>query len=305
MNKFKLSILTGLLILGQGLCAQGDEMDELFEDDEDEKAKVIATFKSTHLINAITNETVKKGTVDFRITHRFGNVAGVSGGGHTLLGLDAATNIRFSFDYGITDKFTIGVGRSKSNEHIDGSLKYKLMEEYKGGFPLSIILYANTALTPKANIGDQFPKFSSRLSYVYQAVFTKKLNWRTSIGILPTFLHRNRISNEINPENLAQDKNDLLAIGAMGRFKITQSVGLIAEYFYTFSDFRTNNDTRPYFMPLGVGVEIETGGHVFQINFTNASGIIVNDFIPNSGESWMDGAFKMGFTISRVFGNAK
>ena len=146
------------------------------------------------------------------------------------------------------------------------------------------------------------PRTVSRLSYSYQAIFTKKINWRTSIGLLPTFVHRNRVSNDVNTANESQDQNDLFSMAAMGRFKITQSVGIIAEYFYTVSNFRRNNTDVPYYMPLGVGVEIETGGHVFQVNFTNASGIIYNDFIPNSAESWGSGAFKVGFTISRVFG---
>lgn len=301
MKKIRLTFAALALMVSSVAVAQDDDLDDLFEDDAEEKTKVIAAFKSTHLINAETNETVKKGTLDFRITHRFGNVA-TGNGGHSLLGLDAATNIRFSFDYGISDRFTVGIGRSKTKEHIDGSLKYKLMEQYKGGFPLNIVLYANAALTPEADLGNSYPKFSSRLSYTYQAIFTKKLNWRASIGVLPTFVHRNRVSNEIHPTNGSTDQNDLFSIGAMGRFKVTQSVGIIAEYFYTFSEFRTDNTFRPYYMPLGVGVEIETGGHVFQVNFTNASGIITNDFIPTSGESWLDGAFKIGFTISRVFG---
>lgn len=284
------------------VAAQDDDLMDVFEDQENEKEKVIATFKSTHLINAQTNETVKAKTLDFRITHRFGNIGGPAGGGHTLYGLDNATNIRFSFDYGVTDRLTFGVGRSKIKEHIDGSVKYKIVEQVKGGFPLSIVAYANLAVTPQKDVLGQYPKFTSRMSYAYQAVFAKKINWRASIALLPTLVHRNRIGNEVNPYNGAKDANDVFSMGAMGRFKITQSVGLLAEYFYTFSEFREGNTAIPYYMPLGLGVEIETGGHVFQINFTNAPGIIYNDFIPTTRESWMDGAFKLGFTISRVFG---
>jgi hypothetical protein len=172
----------------------------------------------------------------------------------------------------------------------------------KGGFPLSIVVFANTGLIPRKNIGGRFPTFASRLSYSYQAIFTKKINWRMSVGLLPTFVHRNRVLNDINTANGSQDQNDLFSMAAMGRFKVTQSVAFIAEYFYTVSDFRKNNVDNPYFMPLGVGVEIETGGHVFQVNFTNSSGIIYNDFIPTTSESWGSGAYKIGFTISRVFG---
>jgi hypothetical protein len=302
MNNWK-KLMCGILCLSFAtLEAESDDLEALFDDDDDQPTKVIAAFKSTHLINAETNETVKKKTLDFRITHRFGNIAGESGGAHTLWGIDNATNIRFSFDYGITDNLTVGLGRSKVNEHLDGSIKYKLMEQMKGGFPLSVVVFANIGLIPRANINNLYPNFSSRLSYSYQAIFTKKLNWRTSIGILPTYIHRNRVSNDVNASNGARDQNDLFSVGAIGRFKITQSFGIIAEYFYTFSKFRQHNELLPYYMPLGVGIEIETGGHVFQVNFTNSAGIIYNDFIPTTRESWDSGSFKLGFTISRVFG---
>jgi len=300
MSFWKKGILCACLLSCGSLYSQDDEMEGFFEE-EDKPVKVIATFKSTHLINAETNETVKKKSLDFRITHRFGNIA-EDGAIHTLWGLDNAANIRFSFDYGITDRLTVGFGRSKENEHLDGSIKYKVMEQMKGGFPLSIVVFGNTAINPRKNVNNSLPTFNSRLSFTYQAIFTKKINWRASIGLLPTFVHRNRVSNNVNVSDGSQDQNDLFSIGAMGRFKITQSVGIIAEYFYTVSDFRRNNTDFPYYMPLGVGIEIETGGHVFQVNFTNASGIIYNDFIPNNSSSWTDGDFKIGFTISRVFG---
>ena len=295
---FKIALILGAFSLP--LSAQ-DDLDAFFEEETTEKTPVIATFKSTHLINAHTNETVKKGTFDFRITHRFGDVA-TNGAGHTLLGLDNASNIRFSFDFGITDKLTIGIGRSKTNEHIDGNLKYRFIEQKKGGFPFSVALYANMAVTPRRAISDtDLPKFTSRLSYAYQGIITSKLHWRASVGLLPTFVHRNFVGNTPNPSNNSFDENSLFAIGAMGRFKITQSFAIIAEYFYTFSDYRKNNSSVPYHMPLGVGVEVETGGHVFQINLTNTAGIIANDYIPSSPSNWSDGEFKLGFTISRVF----
>ena len=303
-NNLEMKLPFRTALLASVLCVQlnaQDGMDDFFEEESTEKTPVIATFKSTHLINAPTNETVKKGTLDFRITHRFGDVA-TNGAGHTLLGLDNASNIRFSFDFGITDKLMIGVGRSKTNEHIDGNLKYRFIDQKKGGFPFNIALYANVALTPRRAISEtDLPKFTSRLSYAYQGIITSKLNWRASIGILPTFVHRNFVGNVPNPNNGSFDENSLFAIGAMGRFKITQSIALIGEYFYTFSDYRKDNTAVPYYMPLGIGVEIETGGHVFQMNYTNTSGIIANDYVPNSASNWLDGEFKIGFTISRVF----
>ena len=294
-------LIFGITFLFNSLNAQ-EGLDDVFADEKSEKQKVIATFKSTHLMNAETNETVKAKTLDFRITHRFGNISSTTGGGHTLYGLDNATNIRFSFDYGITDKLTLGFGRSKVNEHLDGSLKYKIMEQEKNGFPLSIVAYANVALNPSKEIGTEFPVFGSRLSYAYQLILTKKFTSRISGGILPTLVHRNYVSSNENVSNGSFDKNDLFSIGAIGRFKITNSCAIVAEYFYTFSEFRQNNTVLPFYAPLGLGVELETGGHVFQINLLNSSGIILNDFIPKTLDNWSKGQFKLGFTISRVFG---
>ncbi|MFM7022617.1 MAG: DUF5777 family beta-barrel protein [Flavobacteriales bacterium] len=287
----------------QSTVAGGDDlMNILGEDAVPEPQKVFATFKSTYLISAQTNETVKRGTLDFRITHRFGDVAGSGGGIHNFYGFDQASNIRFSFEYGVTDRLQLGFARSKVNEHLDASVKYKFVEQMEGGFPLSIVGYSSIALTPKRDLNNEFGTFTNRISYAWQLVATTKVNRELSLGFMPTLVHRNMIHASVNDNNGAEETNDIFSMGVMGRMKLTPSFAIIAEYFYTFSDYRKNNTANPYYMPLGLGVEIETGGHVFQINLTNTSGIIYQDFIPNSSDSWMKGQYKLGFTISRVFG---
>lgn len=285
--------------------AQDSLMDAMGEDEEDKDRKVFATFKSTYLINAQTNESVKAKTLDFRITHRFGDMAGNNGGAHSLFGFDNANNIRFSFDYGVTDRLQLGFGRSKIQELLDGSIKYKIWEQRQKGLPLSFVGYANIALTPRKDFNNEFTAFTDRLSYSYQLIFTSKVNERFSVGLLPTYLHRNLVKYGVNSSNGAHETNGMFAFAAMGRLKVTHSLAFIAEYFYTFSNYRKNNTSNAYYMPLGVGIEIETGGHVFQINLTNTAGIINNDFLVNSGDSWLKGQFKLGFTISRVFGNVR
>ena len=293
------------LLFSMEIFAQDSLMDILNDSQSEEKQKVFATFKSTYLINAQTNETVKKGTLDFRITHRFGDVAGTSGGVHNFYGFDNASNIRFSFDYGISDRLQLGIGRSKVGENVDGSIKYKIIEQVEKGFPLTIVGYANMVFTPRLDLNNEFGDFANRLSYSYQLIATSKISRQFSIGILPTFIHRNMIHAATNPSNGAKETNDIFSTGIMGRLKLTPSFALIAEYFYTFSNFRMNNTASPYYMPLGVGIEIETGGHVFQINLTNTSGIVNQDFIPTSIDSWLKGQYKLGFTISRIFGVAR
>ncbi len=273
------------------------------------REKVFATFKTTKVINAQSTETVKKRGLDFRITHRFGNIgANGGGGGHTLYGLDAVADVRFSFDYGLTDKMTVGVARNKRQENIDGTFKWRFLEQTSDNhIPVTIALYENAAFTPvvaaslysgtinvKENVAHRF-------AYISQLIIARKFNRYLSFELLPTYQHRNFVKASINKDNLKEDSNDLLSLGVAMRLKITKRIGILIDYFHTFSDFRTNNPETPYYDPLAIGIEIETGGHVFHLNFTNASGIIENDFIPNTTEGWTEGAYKFGFNISRVF----
>lgn len=274
--------------------------------------KVIATFKGSKVINMQTTETVKGGTLDFNVSHRFGNIGVQSNGGaHTLYGLDNATDIRISFDYGITDNLTIGVGRSKERELIDGLVKYRILTQTQDNhIPISLAFYGDMSYNPQE--ASQFysgtvaskdfrQKEVHRLAYTSQLILARKFGSRFSMEIVPTYQHRNFVAAFINPENDAEEMNDLFAVGAGARLKLTKRFSIIADYYYTFSEFRTNNPTNPYYNPLAIGVEIETGGHVFHLNFTNASGIIENNYIPYSSDDWLKGGFKFGFNISRVF----
>jgi hypothetical protein len=278
--------------------------------------KVIATFKTSKVINAQSIETVKKGTMDFRVTHRFGNIGTASGGGgHTLYGLDNSTDIRISFDFGITDNLTIGVARSKANELIDGLVKYRFLTQTTDNhIPLSAAFYGDMSYNPQT--ADQFyngvvrtadfhQNDVHRFSYCAQLLLARKFGTRLSIELIPTFQHRNFVLANVNPENGAEETNDLISIGGGFRLKLTKRVSLIADYFYTLSEYRTNNTASPFYNPLAIGIEIETGGHVFHLNFTNATGIIENNYIPYTTDNWLKGGYKFGFNISRVFNLTK
>lgn len=288
-----------LSILSITAFAQDDLLDMLnSEETETAPERVAYTFKATKLINANTIETTKKKTLDFRITHRFGDMQiGEPIGKHTVWGLDNASNIRFSFDYGLTDNISLGIGRSKTNEHIDMSLKFKFLHQVEKGMPISAAYYTNAAISPVANIPND--EFANRWSYVHQLIIASKITRGISLEILPTLVHRNYVTNEVNPENGSVDENDLFALGLGGRFKVSKRVSFVIDYFLPFSEFRTSSND--YYHSLGLGVEIETGGHVFHINVTNSEGIIENDYIPNTRSNWGDGEYKLGFNISRVF----
>ncbi|MCO6500743.1 MAG: hypothetical protein J5I47_10240 [Vicingus serpentipes] len=283
------------------LFAQEDLM-EMLEDEvkqETSKEKIIATFKGTKLINAQTIQTTKKRTLEFNIAHRFGNmdITG-STGKHTLYGLENASNIRFAFDYGLTDNISIGVGRSKMNEHIDGHMKFRFLEQKIKGSPISIAYYTSAAISPIANIPND--DFNNRWSYVHQLIIASKLSRSISLQVLPTLVHRNYVDQTLlHPKNGSSDQNDLFSLGFAGRVKITKRMAFVIDYFLVFSEFRDADNS--FYDPLGIGVEIETGGHVFHINITNSAGIIENDFIPYTSDAWDDGGYKLGFNISRVF----
>jgi len=297
----KTSILLILICSPYLSFCQDDLLDVLKKEHEaiSSPKKINYTFKAIKLINANTIETTKKNTLDFRITHRFGNMKiGEAEGQHTLWGIENASNIRFSFDYGITEKLSIGIGRSKVSEHIDGNIKYRFLEQKVKGLPISAAYFTNAAFSGIANIPGN--KFANRWSYTHQLIIASKITRGISLEILPTLVHRNYIYTKvINPENGSLDKHDLFALGFAGRFKLSNRFAFVADYFIPLSDFRTTSNG--YYHPLGIGIEIETGGHVFHINYTNSAGIIENDYIPSTTSSWGNGEYKAGFNISRVF----
>lgn len=295
-----------LAFLSFTLSAQDDLEKLMLEMDSTPDAKVFATFKAAKIINAQSTETVKKGTMDFRITHRFGNIGENSGGGvHTLYGFDEANDIRLSFDYGITQNLTVGFARSKRFENLDGTLKWRFLEQTRKEIPVSLCLFTNAALSPMkeeqfyAGVSDSFKHaFSHRLSYTTQLIIARKFNSAFSLELLGSYTHRNFVKEDYNSDGEAVT-NGVAAAGIAGRVKISKRSAIVFDYFWPFAAYY--GDRAPLEHPLSIGFEVETGGHVFHLNFTNAAGILESDFIPNTNDDWLDGGFKFGFNISRVF----
>jgi hypothetical protein len=312
MTYKKTLVLISLVASSFGSFSQQDMLSLLDDGSPKTHDKVIATFKGSKLINAQSTETVKTRTCDFSITHLFGNIGVQSNGGvHTLYGLDNVSDVRFGFDFGITNDLTLGIGRSKQSELIDGLVKYRILTQTTDNhIPLSLAFYGDMSYNPQ--LASQFyngidpssnfvPSNAHRASYISQLILARKCGWRLSVELLPTFQHRNYVLASINPTNGAEETNNLLSLGGGFRFKITKRFAIVADYYYTLSKYRMNNGATPYYNPLAVGFEIETGGHVFHLNFTNATGIIENNYLPKTTDSWLKGGFKFGFNISRVF----
>ena len=253
-----------------------------------------ATFKSTRIINGHSVEQMKKKQLEFRISHRFGTL---NGGGYELFGLDHSV-IHFSLEYGLKDWFMLGVGRGSMNKTYDGFAKFKLLRQSSGAkfMPISLSYFASTELNSL-----KFPVrpegtsnyFSSRLTYVNQVLIARKFNQNLSVQITPTYIHRNLVKTDL-------DQNDIFAVGAGARYKLSKRLSVNAEYFYTYNPNAKFLETR-YYNACSVGVDIETGGHVFQIMLTNSQGMREGSFIPQTTGNWMDGDIHLGFNISRVF----
>jgi hypothetical protein len=258
--------------------------------------KAIATFKASKIINLQSSETVKRKNLEFRISHLFGNMGEESGGGiHTLYGFDQSNDIRIAFTYGITDRLNVAFSRFKRDENLEGEIKYKLLEQTTDNkMPLTMTLFANMAYTPKEDPGNEITKSVHRLSYVYQLILAHKFSSSLSLELLGSYLHRNLVD--------PGDDNGIMSVGGGGRWKFTRSASIIADYLV--------NVGRPDLVPertepLGVGLEVETGGHVFTLMFTNACGLLENDYIANTADKWSDGGFKFSFHITRMFTMAK
>ena len=281
--------------------AQDDLMSMLEEENPTPtNTKVIATFKGAKIINAHTTELVKDKTLDFRITHRFGNIGGASEGGfHTLYGFDQSEDIRISFDYGLNEFIQLGIARSKRMENIDGNIKAKILHQREdNSIPVSMVWFSNFAFTPQRDIDNRYSNNLSRFSYVHQLIVARKFSEKLSFEILPTLVHRNLV---VRDEAGITDENTFFSLGFAARVKLSQRVAIVADYFYNFSDYRTNHPNLNFYNPLGIGVEIETGGHVFNLAFTNASGIIENNYLTTTSDDWLKGGYKFGFNISRAF----
>jgi len=277
------ALLLILLFVPLLIQAQDDLLAQLETQDSLTNDYVWATFKSTRVVNGHSVETMKKNHLDLRISHRFGRV---NSGAHEFFGLDEAT-MRLGFEYGITDRLMAGVGRSTSLKAYDLFGKYKLIQQQER-LPVSITLFGSVvAATANKNLD-----FNDKLTYAAQVLIARKFSDRFSLQLSPTLLYRNQ------PDMVGNEKQ-LLALGIGGRFKISKRVSLNGEYFYAFRE--KNIFTEVYDNSLSFGVDIETGGHVFQLHFTNSLGMIEKQFIGETGGSWGNGDIHYGFNISRTF----
>jgi hypothetical protein len=282
-------ITATLLALSFPVCAQDDLMKMLEAESAQEKMQnpVNATFKTTRIINGHSIENVAPGVLDLRISHRFGYI---NSGSYELFGLDQAT-MRLGFDYGLTRRWMVGVGRSTYQKQFDGFTKFKLLRQTEGATPVTASVVASVmykSLRFEDPARDNY--LTSNLFYSGQLLIGRKFTESLSLQLMPTMIHYNLVRG-------AHDPNDVVAIGAGGRIKISKRISINAEYYYQLPTYQLQGTQNS----LAIGFDIETGGHVFQLNFTNATGMTERSFISETTGTFFQGDIHFGFTISRVF----
>jgi hypothetical protein len=292
MSKLKGCFLILLTTVTISPFLKAQDIDQLLEEANNSSTDyTTATFKSTRIMNGHSIERMPAGQLDVRISHRFGQL---NSGAYNFWGLDGA-NTHLGVDYGITNWVMVGIGRGTLNKTFDGLLKFSILRQCKGkkNLPISLSYFTNASIFSQNYSNLKNLNIWDRVSYVHQLLVARKFDERFSLEINPTLVHHNMTVTELDP-------NDIWSVGGGARFKLTKRISLNAEYYYVFPP---NNDFRSTvtYNPLSLGIDIETGGHVFQFIFTNSQAMIEEDFISNTTSRWLKGGIYFGFNISRVF----
>lgn len=240
-------------------------------------------------LTSVTN--LEQQNLNFSIKHTFGIL---TNGVEDLFGLDAAANIRFGLDYGITDWLSVGIGRSRFEKLYDGRFKLNALRQRKNGsIPLEVALTGNMGIITTRNGYD----IMDRLSYMGGLILARKFSDRISLQVNPMFTHFNTVTIErdINDE-IVEEVNDILALGVAGRIVLTERVALLVEYIPVFGD--RNDRTIDTF---SVAFDLETGGHVFQLFFTSSQSMTEQHVVAQNVDDFFTGDVRFGFNVHRIF----
>lgn len=276
-----------LFIFSIGVHAQNDLLSELEAELPPQNTYAEAAFKGLKIINIQSTKMAEQGALYFIVAHRFGSV---QNGIDDLFGLDFA-NTKLELTYGVTDGINVGLARSSFQKTYGLHTKFRLLRQQQEGMPFTLGAYVlttiNTALD-KAFLPDL--QFNNRLTHTAQLLISRKWSEKLSLQLSPTYMHENLTS-------ITTQENGQFIMAMGGRYKLNKRVSLNLDY-----GFHTNrSDDAPYRNPFSLGFDIETGGHVFQLHFTNAQSMFENGFFGQAAGDWSEGDVYFGFNISRVF----
>lgn len=307
-----IKLITGFCMFCTTAIAQDDgNLMKQLDSDSGKTEYTTATFKSTRIIHGHSVENIGKGVLDVRILHRF---APLNTGIYNFFGLDQAS-MRMGFDYGITKNIMVGIGHSTWQKTYDALVKIKILRQSTGAVNMPVSLSwvstfaTRTDLARRDTSGERIKiSFGDRTSFAHQLLIGRKFSESFSLQLMPTFVHHHNKQDSIN--TYTQDKDNIkaglkrkntFALGVGGRLKVSKRVSLTAEYYYQLPDAKPDI----YFNSIAVGVDIETGGHVFQLHLTNSNGMTEKSFITDTDDKWTKGYIRFGFNLSRVFNIGK
>ena len=279
----------GCLFFAGNAQAQEEDLLKLLGDEKPKKEIIKYAFKSTRVINSHSMEFLNPGTLDFRILHRFGPL---DQGYKNFFGLDQAS-MRMGFDFGILQNLMLGIGRSTYKKELDGFIKYAPIRQSKGPWssPVTFALVAGMTMDGLPWADPERPNFfTSRLAYYFQAIIGRKFSEGFTLQVSPTMVHKNLVQKTADP-------NNIYAIGTGGRLKLSKRLAFTWDYSHVIIGMPDSG----YYHPLSVGLDIETGGHVFQLHFSNSTGMNERAFITETTNQWGKAEIRFGFNLSRVF----
>jgi hypothetical protein len=273
-----LSILTSSLAFSQ---------EDLLKDIDTIKTKTENTqpaFKALQIVTGQSTKMAAKNEWYIVVAHRFGDI---STGFKNFFGLDEAST-KLGAIYGATDWLSLNLSRETNQKTFELGAKYKLLKQNEN-FPVDVVGYNVLALNTDLD-KDNYPHlhFSDRLSYLTQALISRRFDDKLSLQLTPSYIHKNLYE----PNN--EDKNQFLT-GLGGRYKISKRISINAEYFVNFDNHSV------YKNPLSLGMDIETGGHVFQLVFSNSQLNSDIGYLSNAVGNWGKGHIYFGFNLYRVF----
>lgn len=283
-------ILSALIILVFSNVQGQDELfREINSEEQGETVYTIGTFNGSRVINGQSVDGMAKGELEFIFSHRFGKI---NSGAYNLWGLDDAF-IRIGLEYGLTDRLGISIGRSSTDKTYDGFLRYKILRQSTGKrnipITMSTILSGYIKTSPRKEDNPDIT-FNSRLGYAAEILLARKFSSRITGQVTPIFVHRNQVDQSF-------ENNNDVALGFSVKVKIIKSLSLLGEYFIRLNP----HENSPYYDPIGFGLDLETGGHVFQLVFTNSRNMIDRSVITETNGDFFDGDIHFGFNISRSF----
>ncbi len=290
MNRL-LTVILLFAVMASAAPGQDESLDELLDKEAAKRIEPItATFKSTRIISGHSIERMPAGELDFRVSHRFDRL---NKGFYEFFGLDESSSL-ISLELGLTDWLMVGIGRATVKKYFNSFAKFSLLRQTTGASVIPVTVSAVIGagvFTTELDESDPRNPFESRLAYTYQLLIARKFSDNFSLQFAPTLIHRNIVSQS--------NSNDVFALGVAGRYKTSSWVAVCFEYFPLMSSIKDIGTE--YYSPFGIGFDIETGGHVFQLHFTNSISMVEPGFIGETTGNWLKGDIHIGFNISRVF----